>query len=48
MCRIYMYWKILISGEGDFEILVKSGMFKKIYFGSFQGASLKIREGSLV
>ena len=38
--------KVLDSDEQDFEILVESGMFWKKFQGSFQGASLKIREGS--
>ena len=42
-----MYRKILNSNERGFEILVKSGVFYKKFYGSFQGASLKIREGSL-
>ena len=46
MYRIYR--KILNSDEGDFEISVKSGMFLKKFWGSFQGASLKIRKGMYV
>ena len=33
-----IYRKILHSDEGDFKILVKSGMFWKKFCGSFQGA----------
>ena len=42
MYRIYN--KILYLDEGDFKIIVKSGMFWKKCHGSFQGASLKMRE----
>ena len=40
--------KILNSDKGDFQILVKYGMFYKKFWGSFQGASLIIKEDSHV
>ena len=43
-----IYRKILDSHQGDFQILVKSDMFQKKFKGSFQGDSLKNREGSHV
>ena len=46
MYRIYR--KILNTDKVDFQILVKCGMFQKKFKGSFQGTSLKIREGSHV
>ena len=46
MYRIYR--EVLHSDEGDFRILVKSGVFQKKVYGSFQGDSLKIREVSHV
>ena len=47
-CIEYIIRKILNSDEGDFQILMKSGMFQEKFSGSFQGVSLKIREGSHV
>ena len=44
MYRIYR--KILNSDQGDFQILVKSGVLGEILGIKFSGSSLKIREGS--
>ena len=45
MYRIYR--KILNSDQGDFQILVKSGVLGEILgLIKFSGSSLKIREGS--
>ena len=41
------YSKNLNSDQGDFQLLVKSGMFEK-FEDSFQGVSLMIRAGSHV